>query len=510
MDTASRKGRRGSRLRARTLASVAVVLGCFSTSNAVAPTSNYVAGACYVNSTHLATTDDLFPVKAIPKYAQGFTIEYFPTYKVLTNVAGGNLTYVLYQCGTTPPAATPALENATYISVPVTKVAVGGTTYIPRVEQLGERETIVSYFTDPVYITSPCLNVLIATGFTDVANEGCATSTSSYSGANNTVMQDDGVEAAFAYSDSLCYGSPEKLLNAVVISDVDEYGDNQNLKFAEWIKFFSYFYNRESEANTIFDGIEARWLCTSLNVGACTADLAPGNRVSVAWLPGYDPDIGGGVGGWYLPDSDSYYSEALDVAGGNMALCQEGSLMTTYDYVVMSDQEMLACASAASVCILAFSYDTIPAETLALMQNMTCVQNKKVYDNTGQVEADWFENRVAEPDVLLEDLIMALHEDNSLFGIGYHDRVWIRDVYTEAPGVSVSMSECSDTTAPWVVRANECVDVVQDCAATSPTTGDVTTAPVTSSATSTSSWTFRGVLVAVVSISLALSTTTTC
>lgn len=74
---------------------------------------------------------DYFPDKAEIEYAESFSVEYFPAYKVVT-ISG--LVYVLYQCGTPEPDLSADMEVQLYVSVPVTTVATGTPDHIPRIE----------------------------------------------------------------------------------------------------------------------------------------------------------------------------------------------------------------------------------------------------------------------------------------------------------------------------------------------------------------------------------------
>lgn len=77
---------------------------------------------------------DYFPEKVDIKYATTFSVEYFPSYKVLnTTLFGEKGTYVLYQCGTPQPDMG-GMEVQEYFSVPVSRVATGTPDHIPRIE----------------------------------------------------------------------------------------------------------------------------------------------------------------------------------------------------------------------------------------------------------------------------------------------------------------------------------------------------------------------------------------
>jgi hypothetical protein len=55
--------------------------------------------------------------------ARGFQVQYFNTYKVVTNSIV-NETYVLYQCGSLPPPVNEVPAGSKFFSVPLTSVAV--------------------------------------------------------------------------------------------------------------------------------------------------------------------------------------------------------------------------------------------------------------------------------------------------------------------------------------------------------------------------------------------------
>lgn len=96
-------------------------------------TSSVTADGCVADYDPSAGVD-YFPIKAEIKYAETFNIEYFLSYKVVTIMGGGmNMTYVLYQCGTTQPDVGD-LEVQEYISIPVTRVATGTSSHVPRIE----------------------------------------------------------------------------------------------------------------------------------------------------------------------------------------------------------------------------------------------------------------------------------------------------------------------------------------------------------------------------------------
>ena len=99
-----------------------------------------------------------------------------------------------------------------------------------------------------------------------------------------------------------------------------------------------------------------------------------------------------------------------------------------------------------------------------MLDQLNCFTNGQVFDNQRNGPYDWFESRYGNPDVLLEDLIMTIHDENTLYGIGYHDRVWLRNHIDNE--VSAYDGICADVSVATGSLANECIDVViTECSA---------------------------------------------
>jgi hypothetical protein len=125
----------------------------------------------------------------------------------------------------------------------------------------------------------------------------------------------------------------------------------------------------------------------------------------------------------------------------------------------MTDAEFLACNNGTDVCIFAQAYDDLIAEgAKPVLDQLSCVQSGRVFDNQKNGDNDWFESRFASPDTLLQDLVMALHDDNSFFGIGLHTRVWIRKLTeVEEPPAPVCPNGASTR---FTSDASACIDIV--------------------------------------------------
>ena len=87
-----------------------------------------------------ATIDDdtdLFPVKTNIKYSKKWSISYHKTYKILTDTDTGE-SYLLYQCGTTPPEDE-VDKHSQIFSIPLDSIVPSSTQEISYLEQLGKR-----------------------------------------------------------------------------------------------------------------------------------------------------------------------------------------------------------------------------------------------------------------------------------------------------------------------------------------------------------------------------------
>ena len=84
---------------------------------------------------------DYFPDKVEIVDAVNFSVEYFKHYKVVSVAdafdGAQDFTYVLYQCGTPPPAAADFPADAQFLATPAGDLITLSTTQLPALAQLG-------------------------------------------------------------------------------------------------------------------------------------------------------------------------------------------------------------------------------------------------------------------------------------------------------------------------------------------------------------------------------------
>nr|MCU0463403.1 ABC transporter substrate-binding protein [Anaerolineae bacterium] len=101
---------------------------------------------------------DYFPAQTEVEYADGFTVEYFANYKVVTvtrpfpGASEDDLyQYVLVQCGTPAPEG---FDDATVVEVPLDSAIALSTTYLPHFTTLGLLDALIGV-DGGLYINTP-------------------------------------------------------------------------------------------------------------------------------------------------------------------------------------------------------------------------------------------------------------------------------------------------------------------------------------------------------------------
>jgi iron complex transport system substrate-binding protein len=197
---------------------------------------------------------DYFPTKIEMEYAEGFSVEYFNHYKVVTVSAPDTpdteealYQYVLVQCGT--PAPEEGFEGAQVIEVPVQTVVAGSTTYLPHLDQLGVVDSLVG-MDNPSFASTASV--------VERAEAGEIAMVSGERGLNMEVLIDLDPDLVFASPfDATGVQAIQEMGLAVAVNA--DYLESTPLGRAEWGKFIALFYNREAEAQEHFADVAERY-----------------------------------------------------------------------------------------------------------------------------------------------------------------------------------------------------------------------------------------------------------
>jgi iron complex transport system substrate-binding protein len=382
---------------------------------------------------------DYFFTKVQPVASKSWSIEYYNTYKILTNIAEGE-TYLLYQCGTEIPQEEYNGGHSAIVQIPISNVGIGVTTIIPELEQLGVVDSIIAFISDPTLVSSPCLLSNIEDGQVivlqtrDEYDNYVATPESS----QETLSK---LQNAVGFIDPF---NPSPPFNVSI--KVSEYTEITNAGIFEWIKFFSAFYNLEAKANEVFDLTEQRWDCVS--EAASIVETTDSPAPIVLWMAYIDY-----CDGWDIGSCPNYYCEYAqrcsatiiesNITGNFSSVCQSNYL--SIDEVVEIGKNA--------------DYWIYPApdwnETYALFKDkldkMSVVQNKKVYDYQGSGPKAWFETRAAEYFVVLQDFCSVVGTVTSSLVV---NRTYFRNVMDGSPIGNIG-TECTENS-----RSNSILPVV--------------------------------------------------
>jgi len=384
-----------------------------------------------VDPSEFSDSYDFFPEKIERQHSKNWDMTYHETYKILYNNVV-NETYLMYQCGTTPPESEVAKHNAVF-AVPLQGgLAISSTTQLVQLEQLGLRRQIKAYVGESSWVSSPCLQTLISEGITD-------------SVSNATAYLEDNSGHVTLYGSS---PSPPHE-NSIIISEAAE---GENRAIFEWHKVYGSLFNLEKEANDQFEASSSRFECGAANAEyISTTVLEEKEKPTVLW--GYFSSYewaGVKYESWSVATCDpkyNYYCEYADQCFSNLL----------HSNVSMNFTQFVEFGKTADVWIYSgFNWDEMYEEYGAELQSFPSVQKEAVYDLLGSGSGPWFEQRIAEYDLVQQDFCDAVgHTDT----VSQHKRRYLRKVLPQGVEDVGSLGDCdiSEIDVQWESRASECV-----------------------------------------------------
>ncbi len=365
---------------------------------AAAPTKNIVDG-CATGATDGV---DLFPDKATITDAKGLVITYQKSYKVVRvpvpwKGAKTGFTYVLNQCGAKAPALTGDLAGATLIEVPIKTASIMSTTLAPQFDALGAADKIVSVDTPDFYSTAAVVKRI---------ESGAIKGTGGGSRANieQLVALKPGVVITYG-TGSGSFDGIDKLQSAGLPALVEAgYLEETPLGRAEWVKLIGALTNTESKAEAEF----ARW---KTDYRAIAAKVASVNQRPVV--------ISGSMyqGTWYMPGGKSFVAQYIRDAGGAYPWSTDsstGSLSLDFEAVLDKGYDATVWVNAGYLWNSlgdAVSEDSRYARLPSFRAGNVFGNDKRVNAKGG---SDYFETAVVRPDLVLADMVAAIHPEIDL------------------------------------------------------------------------------------------------
>ena len=329
--------------------------------------------------------------KSTIKYAKGFDIVFVNGLKKLMLKTGyQNATTIFEYLILNKTAKKASLNNQT-IQVPIKEIVVTSTTHIPMVELLNEESSIVG-FPHTTYISSEKTRALIDAGkIKEIGKE---------SSLNTEILLDLQPELVVGYSIT----SADKSLTTVQKSGISviyngDWLEETPLGRAEWIKFFGVLYNKEKQADSIFNAIETNYL--KAKKIALKATVKP-TILSGAIM---SKDI------WNLPAGESFVAQFLKDANLNYLWKDskgKGSLSLSFESVFDTGRNADFWIAPGY-----FSSKEQLLQSNQIYAEFTAFKNDRIYTpstkkgKTGGVL--YYELAPTRPDLVLKDIIKITH-----------------------------------------------------------------------------------------------------
>lgn len=328
------------------------------------------------------------------RYAKGFSIKEYGEFALLEvfnpwqGASEVKFQYVLYKGKTIPKHQ---FSGAMEIKVPVRKIVCMSTTHIGFIDKLNELESIVG-IANAGLINNPKLNERIDLGkIADVGYE---------QNVNFELLIGLSPDLIMSYSIGSEITGLRNKLNELDIQMIinAEYLESHPLGKAEWIKFVALFYDKKSEADSIFGDIEKQY--TGLVSKTRTFSHKPTVFTGLPWK-----------GTWYISGGKSYAAQLINDAGGDFLWSGNSS----HEAIGLSIESVFDVARNADFWINTGAANSLHEiagvdERLAYFD---ALQKQKLYNNNArQSESggnDYWESGLVNPQIILKDLIHIFH-----------------------------------------------------------------------------------------------------
>ena len=298
-----------------------------------------------------------------------------------------------YILGPDPANVPDSLNQLPFIETPVKRVVAMSTTHVAMIEALDEGASIAGV-SGARYIYSPSLRSAIESGIVSDVGYGQGLDF-------ETIVRLD-PDVIFLYGvEGNVMTILEKLRDlGIPAVFCGEYLETHPLGKAEWIRFFSLFYEKEVEAGQFFKKIDS--LYTANKALAGTVDNKP---LVLTGLPWKDS--------WYIAGGASFAARLIEDAGGQYLWADHPSSQA----VPMDLESVYSRAVNANIWInpgAASSLQDLRGFDQRF-EELEVLQHGRVFNNNARVNPsggnDYWESGAVRPDLVLKDLITVFHPD---------------------------------------------------------------------------------------------------
>ncbi|WP_345274778.1 ABC transporter substrate-binding protein [Flaviramulus aquimarinus] len=341
------------------------------------------------------------PVKSTTlnlKYAKGFSIKDYGTYKVLEIKRPWPQSEKEYRFALLKDNSDVAFWDSkknrfdNIIHLPIRKIVVTSTTHIPALELLNEAQTLIG-FPGIDFISSKKVRQLIHKKKIRELGKNDGLNTEILLELNPDLVVGFGIDGNNRSLETIKKSGIPVVFNG-------DWVENSPLAKAEWIKFFGALFNKEKEADSIFNHIEKNYMDAKL--------LAQNVKTKPSILSGaMHSDI------WYLPNGTSTEAQLLKDANVNYLWSDtkgSGSLKLNFESVLVKAKD-------ADIWLNPSNYSSLESLKNA-NENHTifkAFQNKNIYTFTNTTGATggvlYYELGMTRPDMVLKDLIKICHPE---------------------------------------------------------------------------------------------------
>ena len=323
------------------------------------------------------------------KYATGFSVQYFPSYKKVTvfNPWEIGSVFEIYYLVKSDTCQTP--KDGLRVQIPLQKVAITSSTHIEPLRLIDELNAVHG-ICSPELIYNAELQAKYHSN--KLVNLGDAMKIDVEKALQ---LNPDGMFMS-GYSNSNNFSEHLKTLKIPIIYN-NEWMEKTLLARAEWIKYISLFFDKEHEADSVFNEIDTKYQKLKKKVSESLDN----------------PTImtGGNFRGtWYVPSGDNYMSYLFVDAGANYRYSTDkhiGSIPLTVEQVIFefADADVWVGSSAKTLQEL-LEMDSKHAYFNAYKTGNVYNFNKRMHDLGAN---DFWEMGVSRPDLILADMIKILH-----------------------------------------------------------------------------------------------------
>lgn len=350
--------------------------------------------ACEKKKTELNDTRNISSLTSL-RYASGFTVSYQDDSTKLVEVvypfqgAKSGYKYLLVPRG---KSVREHSDDVRVITIPLASIVCTSTTHIPLLDYLDETDKLVGF---------PTTDYISSTKARPLVDQGRVQELGVDKGLNLERLAMLKPDMVMGYQMNSDYGQFKKIedLNVPVVLNA-EYLEKHPLGRAEWIKFMALFFNREKEADSIFQIIEKDYLETKT--------LADQVKSKPSVLSGI---VYGDA--WFLPGGENYAAKLLKDAGCNYLWSEDSS----NGFLELSFESVYEKAHAADLWIGVGSFESVQeiekadhryARFKAFREKQLYTSNKRRGAKGG---SEFLELGYLRPDMILKDLVKIAHPD---------------------------------------------------------------------------------------------------